>query len=235
MFIVGKQTRKDPCLPRQLRRLASPSSLAALIILSLTMSIDGCAPASQSSSSPVTSRPATSLAAPPSTTPAAPPSTTPAAPPSTTPAAPPSTTPAAPPSITVTSPSGEVHCPNPAPQCKFQVTGQVTGTIAAGLEILVLVFPVNPPGGGWYIQWPPAITGPGDAWLESPAYIGSPTAVAHDGDTLEIEAVLVRPDASFSGTSLHQLSKEGTAIPAVNVITGLVTQSAPAQLTVRRS
>lgn len=219
MFIVGKQTRKDPCLPRQLRRLASPSSLAALIILSLTMSIDGCAPASQSSSSPVTSRPATSLAAPPSTTPAAPPSTSPLTPPS----------------ITVTSPSGEVHCPNPAPQCKFQVTGQVTGTIAAGLEILVLVFPVNPPGGGWYIQWPPAITGPGDAWLESPAYIGSPTAVAHDGDTLEIEAVLVRPDASFSGTSLHQLSKEGTAIPAVNVITGLVTQSAPAQLTVRRS
>jgi hypothetical protein len=145
-----------------------------------------------------------------------------------------SSTPPAPPSLDITSPTGVVHCPSAAPQCQFQVNGQITGGLAAGDEILVLVFPIHPSGGGWFIQWPPASPGNSGSWLQSPVYIGSSTAPSHNGDTLQIEAVLVHANATYNGTSLKDLSKSGASIPGVRQITGLVNESGPVQLTVKR-
>jgi hypothetical protein len=140
----------------------------------------------------------------------------------------------APPSIDITSPTSAAHCFKPTPQCQFEVTGEATGAFPRGLEILVLVYPISPSGTGWYIQWPPVTPSSNGAWLQSPTDIGSDGAAAHNGDTLQIVAVLVGKDASYNRTSLQQLSQAGMPIPDCSLITGLVNQSAPVSLTVRR-
>ena len=137
--------------------------------------------------------------------------------------------------LSITSPTSGIRCTSPTPQCRFQVTGHATPEPASDLEILVLVYPVSPGGQGWYIQWPPASIQAGGSWSQSPSLIGSSTAAAHNGDTLNIQAVLVHVGAIYNGSTLADMSKSGRPITDVRQITGLVAQSQVAQLTVIRT
>jgi hypothetical protein len=137
-------------------------------------------------------------------------------------------------SVSITSPVSTISCPGPPGQCQFQVTGQATQGLASDLEIIVAVEPVKPGGGGWFIQWPPGGIGPGGGWSQSPADIGSGKYPAHGGDTLELEAVLVRAGATYRGTTLEALSGSETPIADVHQITGFVTESDPVPLTINK-
>ena len=136
--------------------------------------------------------------------------------------------------VRIASPITTINCPAQSPQCQFQVAGKTSAGLSSDLEIIVLVYPVNPGGGGWYIQWPPAGIEPDGNWLQSPADIGSGAAPAHDHDTLQVEAILVHADATYNGTSLADLSKSGTPIADYRQVTGLVGQSEPAPITVNK-
>jgi hypothetical protein len=136
--------------------------------------------------------------------------------------------------INIASPISVITCTTSAPQCQFELTGQVTADLPADLEVVVLVYPIHPGAGGWFIQWPPASIQATGSWSQSPAYIGAGVAPARDGDTLQVEAVLVNADATYNGTALSDLSKSGTSIPDVSQITGLVKRSDPVQLTVKK-
>lgn len=135
--------------------------------------------------------------------------------------------------LRIASPAATVSCPTQS-QCRFQVSGKTAAGLSSDLEIIVLVFPVTPSGGGWYIQWPPASIGPDGDWLQSPTDIGSAAAPAHGGDTLQIEAILVHADSTYKGTALADLSKSGTPIPDFRQITGLVIQSEPIPITIKK-
>jgi hypothetical protein len=136
--------------------------------------------------------------------------------------------------VSIASPIATINCPAQSPQCQFQVRGKTAAGPSSDLEIIVLVFPDNPGGGGWYIQWPPASIEPDGNWLQSPADIGSGTAPAHDHNTLQVEAILVHADATYNGTSLEDVSKSGTPIADYRQVTGLVGQSEPASITVNK-
>jgi hypothetical protein len=135
--------------------------------------------------------------------------------------------------LRITSPGSSISCRADNPQCRFQVSGLTAAGLPSGLQIIVLVDPVNPSGGGWFAQYPPASISPSGAWLQSPAYIGSEAGPAHAGDTLQVEAVLVHADATYRQTSLADLPRTGTPITDVGQITGLVKQSEPVQLTIK--
>ena len=218
MPIANNAAEEMSCRPRQPLRLAPASILVPVLALCLAAVISSCA--KQGSSAPATSTPAAGQAVSSGTSAAPAITITPSS--------------SVPLSIAITSPSGVVHCPDPAPQCQFMVTGRTAGTLALSQEIVVLVFPVHPSGGGWFIQWPPASIEAGGSWLQSPADIGSSTAPAHDGDTLQAEAVVIHVGATYNGRSLEDTSKAGASIPDPRQITGLVYQSAPVQVTVKR-
>jgi hypothetical protein len=137
-------------------------------------------------------------------------------------------------SLNIKSPTSVIDCTSSALQCQFPVSGHATPEPASDLEILVLVYPTSPSGQGWYIQLPPASIRIGGDWSQIPSLIGSSssTAPARNGDTLQIEAVLVRSGATYDGSTLADISKSGKAIADVRQITGLVAQSQIVQLTV---
>lgn len=201
---------------RQSLRLTPESILVPVLTLGLAAVISGCAP--RASSTPAASTPTASQAAPSVTSPTL----------AT------SVTPSQPVSLSITSPSGVVHCKDPAPQCQFQVTLRTTGTVAQSQEILVLVDPLKPSGGGWFIQLQPANLQADGSWLQNPADIGSSTAPAHKGDTLQLEAVVVRVGATYNRRSLEAISKAGESILDPRQINGLVSLSTAVQVTVMR-
>ena len=117
------------------------------------------------------------------------------------------------PTVSITSPTKRVSCQQDRPQCRFEAAGRWTG-VTSNMDIFVLVFPVRPGGSsghGWYIQQFPASVAANGHWTESPAYLGSAKAPVHTGDTLQIEAIVVRRGASYQGTPLgtraHQVGR----------------------------
>jgi hypothetical protein len=126
-----------------------------------------------------------------------------------------------------------VNCGSPGPQCQFTVTGW-SAYVGSGLQIRVLIFPVRPSGGGWFTQSPAASTEASGDWNQAPADLGAPGSPASSGDTLKLEAVVVRPDATYNGVPLGETASRGMLINDPRQISGLVGQSEIVSLRVQR-
>jgi hypothetical protein len=119
------------------------------------------------------------------------------------------------PTLSITSPIGIVSCQPNRPQCSFAVDCHSAG-VTSNMDIFVLVFPIGPGGSaghGWYIQQFPASVAANGQWTESPAYLVSHNQPVHTGDTLQIEAVIVRTGASYHGTPLGTRARQVRPIP----------------------
>jgi hypothetical protein len=137
-------------------------------------------------------------------------------------------------SLALTAPRSAVDCTSSPPQCQFQVTGRVTPKPTSDLQIVILIYPTDPSGHGWYTQFPPAnIEASGD-WSQATSYIGASTAPARNGDSFNIEAILVHAGATYGSSTLEDISKSGMPITDVSQITGLVAESQIVPLTVIR-
>lgn len=128
------------------------------------------------------------------------------------------------PVVSIATPRSTLNCAAVAPQCQFAVTGRSSG-VTAGLQIFVLVFPVQPAGNGWYIQEASASVSGNGLWTQAPSYLGAITYPVHNGDTLQIEAVAVRPGATYGGIRLEVLASHAQPITDPHQIQGLVSQS----------
>jgi hypothetical protein len=127
------------------------------------------------------------------------------------------------PTVSITAPKSTVDCRASGPQCRFTVAGRSAGA-GSDLQIFVLVYPVNPPGGGWYVESPPASIGGNGAWDQAPSYVGSAATPARNGDKLQIEAVVVHTGATYNGTLLSDMAS-GATIKDPRQINGLASQS----------
>jgi len=137
------------------------------------------------------------------------------------------------PSVAITQPEIMVTCENPASQdyCRFAVAGTgYTGETAEVLRIYTFVFPIDPPGSGWYRQLPPTSIGSDGRWLQPANYLGTEEIPALEGHTLRVRAALVEPGATYQGKPLDQ---DGVVIVAlIEDIDGLVAVSDEVFLTV---
>jgi hypothetical protein len=139
-----------------------------------------------------------------------------------------------PPFVRIIAPQDTVSCINPEVWCQFEIRGTAGGDISfKDLRIYTFVFPVQPPGAGWYLQKPPASIEPNRDWIQSSAYLGDGDHPVETNNTLRIRAALVQKDATFNGTKLSDL-KGGTALAAVEDIDGIVVLSNVVFLVVHR-
>ena len=145
------------------------------------------------------------------------------------------------PSIQITSPmdNGTMSCDNYAEEafCLFHVHGKIGGIGSfSDYRVYVFVFPVTPPGAGWYLQKSPAAIESNGDWEQSPAYLGNVTFPAVTGNVLKLRAALVKADATFNGTTLEDLVKSSDLIvlSTVEDIDGIVALSDIVDLTLDR-
>ncbi len=145
------------------------------------------------------------------------------------------------PSVQITNPidNGTLSCDNSAEEawCLFHVQGKIGGVGSfSDYRMFVFVFPVTPPGEGWYLQKSPAAIESNGDWEQSPAYLGNNTFPAVAGNVLKIRAVLVKSDATFNGAKLEDLAKSNDLIvlSAVEDIDGDIAFSDIVHLTVNR-
>lgn len=114
-----------------------------------------------------------------------------------------------PPPIAITAPIGMVACLNPPTEaiCRFEVKGTSQGiTIANGDRIYVFIYPVNPNGQGWYMQFPRAnVTYTNGVWVQSPSVLGDGIRYVNTGETFRLRAAIVRADATYLGVPLDQV------------------------------
>jgi len=141
--------------------------------------------------------------------------------------------------ITYPADGGILTCTNPVEDgsCLFNPSG-TTGGVGSfnNLRLYVFVFPVNPPGAGWYLQKSPAAIESNGNWAQSPSALGDEKSSAVNGHTLRIRAVLVTRDATLNGRKLEDLakSKELIVLSAVEDIDGIVAISDVIDLTLAR-
>jgi hypothetical protein len=143
-----------------------------------------------------------------------------------------------PPTVTVNvrQPNGSVSCTNPSDDafCQFEVTGVSTGVASSrNLRLYVFVFPVQPPGAGWYAQKASAVVRSDGQWIQGPSYVGNEESPAKRGDTLRLRAAVVQQDARYRGFRLGDLGP-GEALESIEDVDGLVALSNPVDLRVSR-
>lgn len=147
-------------------------------------------------------------------------------------------TPTTPPaqSLTMSWSRNEVQCNNSSaePACRFDVEGSLMGVPAGSAHVVVFIFPTNPPGQGWYVQWPPASVGANGDWMQVPSWVGNNDFPAETGHKLRVRAAAVRPTATYRGAALDQLP-EPRVVSSLEEIQGVVVMSDPTELSVRRS
>lgn len=130
-----------------------------------------------------------------------------------------------PPFVRIIAPQDTLSCINPEAWCQFEIRGIAGGDISFNeFRIYTFVFPVQPPGAGWYPQHPRAIVQSNGDWIQSSAYLGDAKNPVQAGHTLRIRAALVQESATFNGTELSDL-QGGTALNAVEDIDGIVALS----------
>jgi len=121
-------------------------------------------------------------------------------------------TPTPQPVVEITQPLDAIECPGTG-ECLFTVEGTSSNVVTnRDLRIYIFVFPVNPPGSGWYPQVSPATIQKDGTWLQTPAWLGSKQYPAKSGHTLQIVALVVHKDADWNGTKLGEWSP-GAAMP----------------------
>jgi hypothetical protein len=113
-----------------------------------------------------------------------------------------------------------VSCDNPPeePFCQFHVSGRVEAVSSfSEYRLYVFVFPVTPPGAGWYLQKLPAPLESNGNWQQNRSYLGNVQFPAKQGDTFQIRAVLVRDDATVDGKKLEDMAKSNALIVLASV------------------
>lgn len=135
--------------------------------------------------------------------------------------------------VSITSPASTLHCRPSTPQCPFTVAGHSTH-VASGAHILVLVFPLQPAGAGWYVQSQSATIQANGGWSQSPSYIGAGKYPVHNGDTLQIEAIVVRAGASYQGRDLAVLAATASPISDPGQIRGVLGRSGIVMVSVKQ-
>jgi predicted small lipoprotein YifL len=137
------------------------------------------------------------------------------------------------PSVTITRPEIMLTCENPSTEdnCRFAVTGTgYSGETTEVLRIYTFVFPVDPPGAGWYRQLPATSISSDGSWLQPTNYLGAAGIPALEGHTLRIRAALVEPGAAYRGKPLDQ--GDLLVVELIEDIDGLVAVSDEVFLTV---
>jgi len=131
-------------------------------------------------------------------------------------------------SVAITNPTKVIDCPN-IPACNFTVEGTSSGvTTNPDLRIFILVFPLNPPGAGWYPQAYPATVEADGTWLQTPSWIGNVSAPVKTGHTLQVVAIIAHKDAAGKGIKLTQWPGDQTiasyldVLPAPLAVSGIV-------------
>ena len=121
-------------------------------------------------------------------------------------------TPTPQPVVEITNPVDAIDCPGTG-ACIFTVEGTSSNVVTnRDLRIYVFVFPVDPPGSGWYPQVSPATVNRDGTWSQTPAWLGSEQYPANSGGTLQIVTLVVHKDAEWNGTKLSDWSP-GAAMP----------------------
>lgn len=116
------------------------------------------------------------------------------------------------PAVDITQPVDTIDCPGSG-ACLFSVEGTSSNVENnRDLRIYVLVFPVNPPGAGWYPQVSLPIVKQDGTWSMTPAWLGSDQYPAKSGDTLKIVALVVHKDVKWESIKLNEWPP-GKAIP----------------------
>lgn len=140
-------------------------------------------------------------------------------------------TPTPQPVVEITNPVDAIDCPG-TKECLFTVEGTSSNVVTNhDLRIYVFVFPVDPPGSGWYPQVSPATVKQDGTWSQTPAWLGSEQYPAESGHTFQIVALVVHKDADWNGTKLSEWSP-GAAMPTYQDI-DYVAVSDPLSLRVR--
>lgn len=129
------------------------------------------------------------------------------------------------PSIVIAYPAKDVICADNTPPgaCQFEVSGTVRDLgQPKELEVHILVYPVNPPGAGWYPQGASATPSGTGAWTQSPVYVGTTDTPARTGDQVRVRAIASRHgEAKYKGVRLRDLPA-GTVLPKVEDIDGVL-------------
>ena len=100
--------------------------------------------------------------------------------------------------INITDPQSTISCAAEEP-CQFSVSGTSSDVAAnSSLRIYVAVFPVSPPGSGWYLQDLPASFDNKEkgTWSQKNVWIGDDSSPANPGDTLNVVALVMHKDTS---------------------------------------
>jgi hypothetical protein len=102
------------------------------------------------------------------------------------------------PLVRIDSPKDIITCSEAA--CQFEVKGLTSSVVSRSdfndLRLYILIFPIDPPGAGWYIQLQPGGIQTSDGlWSQSPSWVGSTAVPVENGHTLKIVAVVVSTDA----------------------------------------
>ena len=135
------------------------------------------------------------------------------------------------PRVEITSPLMTVRCLSSAeePACRFTVSGTATG-LDSGDLVAVFVFPIEPPGGGWFIQQPLASVDRDGQWLQD-THLGTGGFAVQGGDVLEIRVAIVTNDANVGGVLLAEEQATGV-IEDLRQVTGTRALSPLVKLTV---
>lgn len=111
------------------------------------------------------------------------------------------------PTIAITYPKKKAICSNPPadPFCRFEIRGSSGLNPLGKLRVYAFIYPLEPAGGGWYIQFPRAEIEANGDWLQAPAYLGNDGNPAETGDRVRIRAAVVTEDATYHGIPLDDL------------------------------
>jgi hypothetical protein len=95
-------------------------------------------------------------------------------------------------------------------------------------EIFIFVFRIDPPGPGYFLQPQPARVVSGGNWTSQAQY-GAFNTPAGEGQTIEVLAGIVAPDASYNDTRLRALPPN-FYLSNLGDIQGLIALSEPVSL-----
>ncbi len=135
------------------------------------------------------------------------------------------------PFVRIIEPAGELDCTGGGASCRFEVSGVAGGVLPQeDYLVYIFVFPVDPPGPGFFIQRPAARLNEGGTWRQFPSLAGNLSTAVESGDVIRVQAALLERNATYNGTRLNELPAN-FYLGALNDIAGLTALSQATQLT----